>query len=91
LQGALDQVFSGNNGAVLTGNSGGSSNTSVMPITPSTNVSGTGSAALKAALAAAQSAMADSQAALRNGDFTAYGAAQNRLKAAIAAAIAAQK
>jgi len=91
LQGALDQVFSGNNGAVLTGNSGGSSSTSVMPITPSTNVSGTGSAALKAALAAAQSAMADSQAALRNGDFTAYGAAQNRLKAAIAAAIAAQK
>jgi len=91
LQGALDQVFSGNNGAVLTGNSGGSSNTSVMPITPSTNVSGTGSSALKAALAAAQSAMADSQAALRNGDFTAYGAAQNRLKAAIAAAIAAQK
>jgi len=91
LQGALDQVFSGNNGAVLTGNSGASSSTSVMPITPSTNVSGTGSAALKAALAAAQSAMADSQAALRNGDFTAYGAAQNRLKAAIAAAIAAQK
>ena len=94
LQGALDQVFSGNNGAVLTGNTGlpsASTSTSTSSSMPSTSVSGTGSAALKAALAAAQSAMADSQAALRNGDFTAYGAAQNRLKAAIAAAIAAQK
>ena len=94
LQGALDQVFSGNNGAVLTGNTGlpsASTSTSTSSSMPSTSVSGTGSAALKAALAAAQSAMADSQAALHNGDFTAYGAAQNRLKAAIAAAIAAQK
>ena len=49
------------------------------------------SSSLKAALASAQSALADSQAALKNGDFTAYGKAQDRLKAAIAAAIAAQK
>jgi uncharacterized membrane protein (UPF0182 family) len=46
---------------------------------------------LKSALASAQVALADSQAALRNGDFAAYGKAQDRLKAAIAAAISAQK
>jgi hypothetical protein len=34
--------------------------------------------------------MADSQAALSKGDWTAYGRAQERLKSAIAAAIAAQ-
>jgi len=49
-----------------------------------------GNTSLKSALAAAQSALADSQAALKSGDFTAYGQAQNRLKAAIAAAIKAQ-
>ena len=45
------------------------------------------SSSLKSALASAQSALADSQAALKKGDFTAYGKAQDRLKAAIAAAI----
>jgi uncharacterized membrane protein (UPF0182 family) len=49
------------------------------------------SSSLKSALASAQSALADSQAALKKGDFTAYGKAQDRLKAAIAAAISAQK
>jgi len=34
--------------------------------------------------------LADGQAALANGDFAAYGRAQDRLKSAIASAIAAQ-
>jgi hypothetical protein len=46
---------------------------------------------VKSALANAKAALADAQAALRRGDFTAYGKAQDRLEAAIAAAISAQK
>ena len=89
LKGALDQVFGGNSGTVLnntsqsTSNSGGNS--------AGTNNNSNMSSSLKSALASAQSALADSQAALKKGDFTAYGKAQDRLKAAIAAAIAAQK
>jgi uncharacterized membrane protein (UPF0182 family) len=81
LKGALDQVFGGNSGTVLNNtsqsNSGGTTTTV--------------SSSLKSALASAQAALADSQAALKMGDFTAYGKAQDRLKAAIAAAISAQK
>jgi uncharacterized membrane protein (UPF0182 family) len=88
LQGALDGLFGGSSG-VATADSGN--------VTTSTPVAGGGtsprttqsSAALKAALAAAQQAYADGQTALKNGDFTAYGAAQKRLQAAIAAAVAA--
>jgi len=83
LQGALDQVFGGNAGTALTNNSGA-------PSTTSSSATGATGSSLKSALAAAQSAIADAQAALKNGDFTAYGAAQNRLKSAIAAAIRAQ-
>jgi uncharacterized membrane protein (UPF0182 family) len=82
LKGALDQVFGGNSGTVLNNTSQSNSNGST---TPSVNSS------LKSALASAKAALADSQAALKKGDFTAYGKAQDRLKAAIAAAIAAQK
>ena len=82
LKGALDQVFSGNSSTILNSvsagnNSGGTTNTT------STN--------LQQALANAKQALADSQAALKAGDFAAYGRAQDRLKAAITAAIAAQK
>ena len=84
LKGSLDQVFGGNSGTDLNdGTQSGGGKTSG----GTTNMS----SSLKAALASAQSALADSQAALKNGDFTAYGKAQDRLKAAIAAAIAAQK
>lgn len=76
LKGALDQVFGGNSG---TSASGG------------TNTGGTSSNALANALASAQQAIKDGNAALAKGDFTAYGRAQDRLKSAIAAAIAAQK
>jgi len=82
LKGALDQVFGGNSGTVL-------NNTSQS--TTGGTTSTTANSSLKSALASAKSALADSQAALKKGDFTAYGKAQDRLKAAIAAAISAQK
>ena len=82
LKGALDQVFGGNSGTVL-------NNTSQSTTGGTTNT--TANSSLKSALASAKSALADSQAALKKGDFTAYGKAQDRLKAAIAAAISAQK
>ena len=72
---ALDQVFGGNSG------------TSSPNANPTTTNS---SADLTAALNSAKQAIADGQAALTKGDFAAYGRAQDRLKAAIAAAIAAQ-
>jgi uncharacterized membrane protein (UPF0182 family) len=75
LKGALDQVFGGNSG------------TSSPGTTPTTSNS---SADLSSALASAKQALADAQSALAKGDFAAYGRAQDRLKAAIAAAIAAQ-
>ena len=87
LQGALDQVFGGNAGATL---SNGSSTTPSLGNTGSVIGTSGSNSSLKSALAAAQSALADSQNALKNGDFTAYGQAQSRLKSAIAAAIRAQ-
>ena len=84
LKGSLDQVFGGNSGTVLNNTSQSTSGTTTGG---NTNMS----SSLKSALASAQSALADSQAALKKGDFTAYGKAQDRLKAAIAAAISAQK
>ena len=77
LKGALDQVFGGNSG------SGATTGTT----TP--NASDT-SSNLASALASAKQAIADGQAALAKGDWVAYGRAQDRLKSAIAAAIAAQ-
>lgn len=79
LKGALDQVFGGNSGTTTT---------TTGPST--TGGTGTKSQALANALQSAQQAMADAKAALAKGDFAAYGAAQDRLKSAIAAAIAAQ-
>ncbi|MFM6841432.1 MAG: UPF0182 family protein [Candidatus Planktophila sp.] len=76
LKGALDQVFGGNSG----------SSTSTSPSTTASN----SSSDLASALASAKQAIADGQAALAKGDFAAYGRAQDRLKSAIAAAIAAQ-
>ena len=78
LKGALDQVFGGNSGTSTTGTS-----------TSATSNSATTSS-LSAALNSARQAIADAQRALTKGDFAAYGKAQDRLKAAINAAIAAQ-
>ena len=80
LKGALDQVFGGDAGSTNLPPSSGSGSGD----TPGSNN------ALASALASAQSALADAQAALAKGDFAAYGKAQDRLKAAIAAAVAAQ-
>jgi uncharacterized membrane protein (UPF0182 family) len=77
LKGALDQVFGGNSG------------TSTASSQPTATTS-SGSADLASALQSAKQAIADGQAALAKGDFAAYGRAQDRLKSAIAAAIAAQ-
>ena len=77
LKGALDQVFGGNSGTSSSGN----------PVTTTTN---NASADLKSALQSAKQALADGNAALAKGDFAAYGRAQDRLKAALAAAIAAE-
>ena len=83
LKGALDQVFGGNSGT--TSNVGGSgANTSSGTDAENANN------AIANALASAKQALADGQAALAKGDFTAYGRAQDRLKSAIASAIAAQ-
>ena len=76
LKGALDQVFGGNSGT----------STATSP-TPNATDSKSN---LASALTSAKQAMADSQAALAKGDWVAYGRAQDRLKSAIAAAIAAQ-
>ena len=78
LRGALDQVFGGDSGSTSTG------------IETPTQGSGT-NGALAQALASAQRALADAQAALAKGDFAAYGQAQDRLKAAIEAAVNAQR
>ena len=82
LKSALDQVFGGNSGTTLnnTGTTISSSGTSTTAM----------SSSVKSALAAAQRAMMDSQSALKNGDFAAYGKAQDRLKSAISDAIRAQ-
>jgi uncharacterized membrane protein (UPF0182 family) len=78
LKGALDQVFGGNSGtSASTGSSGGTSS-------PGENKD------VAQALASAQRALSDAQAALAKGDFAAYGKAQERLKAAIEAAVSAQ-
>ena len=76
VKGALDQVFGGNSGT-----------TSGSTVTATTSNS---SADLTSALQSAKQAIADGQAALAKGDFAAYGRAQDRLKSAIAAALAAQ-
>ena len=76
VKGALDQVFGGNSGT-----------TSNSTVTATTSNS---SADLTTALQSAKQAIADGQAALAKGDFAAYGRAQDRLKSAIAAALAAQ-
>ena len=77
LKGALDQVFGGNSGTSAAAGS----------TTPNATDSQSN---IASALASAKQAIADGQAALAKGDWVAYGRAQDRLKSAIAAAIAAQ-
>ncbi|MFF1877553.1 UPF0182 family protein [Leifsonia sp. NPDC058230] len=94
LDQALDVLFGGDSGA-------SAGDTNVPPTTgetPPTTGTGDGTetpsptdnAALQAALAAAQTAINDKEAALKAGDWAAYGAADTRLSQAIADALAAE-
>ena len=87
LDEALNQVFGGDSGAVT----GDQENVGNTPDT-GTEVPGgtTAQADLTTALADAGAAIQEGQDALASGDFAAYGAAQDKLNAAIQRAIAAQ-
>jgi uncharacterized membrane protein (UPF0182 family) len=79
LDAALNALFSGDSGA----DGGGT----VTPVDPGQ----TADQKLATALANARQAMIDKEAAMRAGDWTAYGKADTRLKAAIEAALEASK
>ncbi|MEI2766094.1 MAG: UPF0182 family protein [Dermatophilaceae bacterium] len=82
LDGALNELFGGQVARPPTPST---------PATPGTPTPpSTGTAALNQALADAQAAMAEADAALKAGDFTKYGEAQSKLREAIARAVAAQ-
>ncbi len=99
LDGALDGLFGGNSGATAgdsgsQGSEGPGSSTPTSSSSPSSGPSSTTTGkvdktALDQALAEAQQAYSDGQAALKRGDFAAYGEAQKRLEAALAKAVAA--
>ncbi len=84
LSEALDQVFEGDSGAATA--DGGTVQPGDGGVPPET----TAEEDLRAALAAASQAIRDGQAALAEGNWAAYGAAQNRLDAALRAAIEAE-
>jgi hypothetical protein len=89
LDGALDALFGGNSGAKSGDNTPTTGGTGT-PTPPPTGTAATAdNPALIKALADAQQAVNDADAALKAGDFTKYGEAQARLKAAIAEAAAA--
>ena len=97
LDGALDGLFGGNSGATAgdQGTSGPAAPTA--PSTPTPGQSPTtpqgnqGNAEVAKQLTAAQEAMKAADEALAKGDFTAYGEAQKRVRAAVDAALKAQR
>jgi uncharacterized membrane protein (UPF0182 family) len=89
LGGALDNLFGGSSGATAADSGTAPPATTTPPAKGGTSPGTTATPALRAALAAAQKAFSDGQAALKQGDFAAYGEAQKRLQAAIADATAA--
>jgi len=98
LDGALDEVFSGNSGAKTDTGAGVSEKAAEAAqggkgkdSTPSPSSSGTPaprSSSLQEALDTANKAMQDSDKAMKDGDWTKYGEAQDRLKRAIDDAMA---
>lgn len=94
VDGAINQVFKGTGTSTGgTGDSGGGDATA----TPTPSATDTGSpevvtarAELQKALQDARTAMEQSDAALKAGDFTAYGQAQERLREAVSRALAAE-
>jgi uncharacterized membrane protein (UPF0182 family) len=100
LDAALNELFGGSSGASAgdtgtntpvapgSGASGTPSNGPTAPPTSSAPVTGTpNAAALAQALKDAESAYAEGEAALKRGDFAAYGQAQQKLKDALARAV----
>ena len=97
LDAALDSLFGGNSGASagdgdtpVEGGSGGSSGGTAEPGGSGSGSSGTGDAALQSALAQMKQAIADRDAAMKSGDWTAYGKADAQLRAALDAALKAE-
>ncbi|HEX8496091.1 MAG TPA: UPF0182 family protein, partial [Actinomycetales bacterium] len=88
LDEALDQVFGGNSGAETPDGEAGGGGDGEQPGTPAPPTT-TPQEQLRQALADAQAAIEAGQAALARQDFAAYGAAQNRLQAALQRAVAA--
>ncbi len=91
LDEALDQVFGGDSGA----NAGDSENAGETPADPGTDPGAptedpTSQQALREALAEANEALEEGRTALAEGDFAAYGAAQERLNAALQRALEAE-
>lgn len=89
LDGALDGLFGGNSGATAgdSGSGGGEGDGATPTTPPSGGGGGADSAALAKALEDIQSAYAEGQAALKAGDFAAYGEAQKKLNEAIQRAV----
>jgi len=84
LELALDELFGGDSGAdVADGATGGSSGSSTDTGTDTGSSADSGNAALDRALNAAKRALDDKAAALREGDWTAFGEADERLQRAI--------
>ncbi|WP_378146944.1 UPF0182 family protein [Cnuibacter sp. UC19_7] len=103
LDGALDSLFGGDSGAQAGdqsvtpsdgtggGTSGGTGGTGGTGGSSGGTSGATGDPAVMSALAAAQQALTDRDAAMAAGDWAAYGEADKRLKDAIAQAIAASE
>jgi uncharacterized membrane protein (UPF0182 family) len=101
LDQALDVLFGGDSGATAGDNNAAPDDSGTTTTPPSTGTgsgstggsgsptTGTNNAALQKALSDANQALTDRDAALKAGDWAAYGTADQKLKAAIAAAIAA--
>ena len=93
LNQALDGLFGGDSGAPASDVGAGTSSGSTTPGSTPPTEQGSPTTSVTAELAQAildiQKANEDAQAALRAGDFAAYGEAQKRLEAAIARAVAA--
>ncbi|MFI9270474.1 UPF0182 family protein [Kitasatospora sp. NPDC052896] len=90
LQAALAKVLGGAGGATGTASSGGSASGGSASGGGASQSPG-GDAALRKALADAQQAFTNGQTALRNGDWAAYGTAQQALQNALNAAAAAEQ
>ena len=95
LEEALNQVFGGSSGAKLDGSASASPSASGSSGASTGGSTGGSSASqsseLKQALTDASKAMTDADAAMKKGDWAAYGEAQKRLEAAVKKALEAEE